>query len=132
MFSTVTKYRKVVSIIATVIIIHQHTGIIALLNMANRRWLAHSLSSLLAKPNAWQDPFTAASHSDVTLATHLDNAVGKLEAKFDTDGLQVALAPLLDAVLHHVGNHCDEHIHGVQLVPAPLQHPSPLSYCYLV
>ena len=64
--------------------------------------------------------------------THLDNAVRKLKAKLDTDGLQVALAPLLDAVLHHVGNHCDEHIHGVQLVPAPLQHPSPLSYCYLV
>jgi len=74
---------------------------------------------------AWPVPYpTVACHSDVTIATHLDNAVRKLEAKLDTDGLQVAFAPLLDAVLHHVCNHCDQHVQRVQLVPAPLQHPS--------
>ncbi len=56
---------------------------------------------------------SVACHSDGTVATHLDNAVRKLEAKLDTDGLQVAFAPLLDAILHHVGNHCDEHIQRI-------------------
>ena len=40
-------------IIATVIFTHQQKGTTALLKMANQLWLAHHVSSLLAKPNVW-------------------------------------------------------------------------------
>lgn len=52
------------------------------------------------------------------VAGHLDNSVGKLKAKLDAHWLQVALAPLLHAVFHHVGHHRDQHIQWVELVPA--------------
>lgn len=50
--------------------------------------------------------------------SHLHNAIWELKAKLDADWLQVALAPFLHSVLHHVGDHSDEHIQRVQLVPA--------------
>lgn len=49
---------------------------------------------------------------------YFDDPIRKLESKSDADRLQVAFAPLLHAVLHHVGHHSDEHIQRVELVPA--------------